>query len=183
MGKYAWKPIIIKQLAIEAEYVFWADASIRFIKDCESSFSKLDKFPVMAHRHSKDIIQLTHTGTLEYLNVTREAMQNMRGLEATLVLFKTNEVAMHIIDLWYDCAMHEDCIAPKKAIRGPCNFKLIKPGSTKYIGCHRFDQSVLNVVIVREYGKKVYKYILDNLVNKSLKIKRHVSHDYTIKKC
>ena len=26
LGKYAWKPFIIKQLAIEAEYLFWADA-------------------------------------------------------------------------------------------------------------------------------------------------------------
>ena len=55
LGKYAWKPFIIKQLAIEAEYLFWADASIRFIKDFESSFSKLDKFPVKGHRHSSDI--------------------------------------------------------------------------------------------------------------------------------
>ena len=183
LDKYAWKPIIIRQLALEAEYLFWADASIRFIKDFESSFSKLDKFPVKGRHHGIDIIQLTHAGTLEYLNVTREAMQNLNGIEAVLVLFKTNEVAMHIIDVWCDCAMHEDCIAPKKAIRGSCNFNLVKPGSTKYIGCHRFDQSALNVVIVREYGKKVYKYIIDSLVETSLKVIRHPSYEYTVKKC
>ena len=26
LGTYAWKPIIIRQLALEAEYLFWADA-------------------------------------------------------------------------------------------------------------------------------------------------------------
>ena len=183
LGTYAWKPIIIRQLALEAEYLFWADSSIRFVKDFESSLSKLDKFPVKGHRHYPDIVQLTHAETLEYLNVTREAMQNVKGIEAGLVLYKTNEVAMHIIDLWCDCAMHEDCIAPKKALHVPCNFKLVKRGATEYIGCHRFDQSVLNIVIVREYGRQVYDYILDSLINKSLQVNRSASHEYTVKKC
>ena len=146
-------------------------------------FSKLDKFPLKGHLHSPDIVQLTHTGTLDYLNVTREAMQNVNGIEGGVVLYKTNEVAMHIIDVWYDCAMHEDCVAPKNTGIYGCNFSLAKPGSTKYIGCHRFDQSALNVVIVREYGKKVYKYILDSLINTTLKVIRNPSHDFTLKKC
>ena len=183
LDKYAWKPIIIRQLAHEAEYIFWGDSSIRFVKDFESTFSKLDKFPLKGHHHNPDIVQLTHTGTLDYLNVTREAMQNVNGIEGGVVLYKTNEVAMHIIDVWYDCAMHEDCIAPKNTGIYGCNFSLAKPGSTKYIGCHRFDQSALNVVIVREYGKKVYKYILDSLINTTLKVIRHPSHEYTLKKC
>ena len=110
-------------------------------------------------------------------------MQNVNGIEGGVVLYKTNEVAMHIIDVWYDCAMHEDCIAPKNTGIYGCNFKLAKPGSTKYIGCHRFDQSALNVVIVREYGKKVYKYILDSLINTTLKVIRNPSRDFTLKKC
>ena len=179
----SWKPFIIRQLAQEAEHLFWADASIRFVKDFESSLSKLDKFPLKGHHHSPDIIQLTHTGTLDYFNVTREAMRNVKGIEGGLVLFKTNEVAMHIIDLWCDCAMHEDCIAPKNTIVYPCNFKLVRPGSTKYAGCHRYDQSVLNVVIVREYGKEVYKYITDSIIETSLKVDRHITHGYTVKKC
>ena len=103
LNKYAWKPIIVRQLAHEAEYLFWGDSSIRFVKDFETMFSKLDKFPLKGHLHSPDIVQLTHTGTLDYLNVTREAMQNVNGIEGGVVLYKTNEVAMHIIDVWYDC--------------------------------------------------------------------------------
>ena len=38
-----------------------------------------------------------------------------------MVLYKTNEVALHIIDVWYDCAMHEDCIAPKNTGIYGCN--------------------------------------------------------------
>ena len=182
LRKYAWKPFIIRQLALEAEYLFWADASIRFVKDFESSLSKLDKFPVKGRHHTFDIIQVTHTGTLDYFNITREAMRNVKGIESGLVLYKINNVTMHILDLWCDCAMHEDCIAPKNTTVYPCKYKLVKPNSTEYIGCHRFDQSVLNIVIVREYGKKVYKYITDSLVD-SLKVDRHPSHEYSVKKC
>ena len=182
LRKYAWKSFIIRKLALETEYLFWADASVRFAKDFESSLSKLDKFPVKGRHHSIDMIQLTHTGTLDYFNITREAMQNVKGIESGLVLYKINNVTMHILDLWCDCAMHEDCIAPKNADVYPCNFKLVKPNSTEYIGCHRFDQSVLNIVIVREYGNKVYKYITDSLVD-SLKVDRHPSHEYSVKKC
>ena len=181
--KYAWKPVIIRQLAHEAEHLFWADSSVRFVENFESSFSKLDKFPVKGHHHEFDIIQVTHSGTLDYFKVTREAMRNLAGMEGGLVLFKTNKVAMHIIDLWCDCAMHEDCIAPKNTIHWPCNLTLVQPGSTKYIGCHRYDQSTLNIVIVREYGTKVYKYIFDSLIDTSLKVTKHPSHEYPVKKC
>ena len=47
------------------------------------------------------------------LSPDQASVENVKGIESGLVLYKTNEVAMHIIDLWYDCAMHEDCIAPK----------------------------------------------------------------------
>ena len=183
LSKYAWKPVIIRTLAHEAEYLFWSDASVRFSKDFETSLSKLDKFPIKGHHHDFDIIQVTHTDTLEYFNMTRESMRNVSGIEGGLVLYKTNEVTMHILDLWCDCAMHEECIAPKTAILIPCKFNLVKKGSIQYAGCHRYDQSVLNVILVREYGPEVYKEILDSGVETSLKVIRHPSHEYTVTKC
>ncbi len=46
--------------------------------------------------------------------------------------------------------MHKECIAPQGARLGPCNFN-IKP-ETAYAGCHRYDQSALNVILIREFG-------------------------------
>ena len=51
---------------------------------------------------------------------------------------------------WVDCAEHVECISPKGAKRGPCNWKL-KPDYL-YVGCHRYDQSALNVLLMREFG-------------------------------
>ena len=68
-------------------------------------------------------------------------------------MYKTNassQVAMHIIDVWYDCAMHDDCIALQWYLN--CNFSLAKLCSTKYRMCsERRD--------CERIGKKVYKYI------------------------
>ena len=181
--KYAWKPVIIKTVAQETEYLFWADSSIRFIPNFESALKKLDKFPIKGHHHELDIVQVTHSGMLDYFNMTRESMRNLVGIEGGLVLYKTNNIAMHIIDLWCDCSMHEECIAPKNTIHWPCKFELVKKGSIQFIGCHRFDQSALNVAIFREYGREVYKYILDSVIDTSLKVYKHPTNDYPVKKC
>ena len=181
---YAWKPIIIRKLLTqEADHLFWADASVRFVEDFETSLSKMDKFPIKGHHREFDIIQVTHTGTLRYFNMTRESMQNVVGIDSEMVLFKTSKVMMHILDLWCDCAMHEECIAPQMAILNPCKYNRVKKGSIRYIGCHRFDQSALNIIIVKGYGTEVYKYILDSVIDRSLSVINHPSHKYPVKMC
>ena len=65
-----------------------------------------------------------------------------------------------------------------------CDFKKAKPKSLEYIGCHRFDQSVLNTIIVRDYGKEVFKDIFDSVLNEMTVI-RQPTNIYTksMKKC
>ena len=91
---------MIRMVAQEAEYVCWADASVRFVKKFESALTMLDKFPVKGHVHPFDlkIVQLTHEISLWYFNMTREKMQDVVGVEATLLLFKTNSLVMNLLD-------------------------------------------------------------------------------------
>ena len=182
--KYAWKPTLIRTVAQEAEYICWADASVRFVKNFESALTKLDKFPVKGHKHDFKIVWLTHDISLWYLNMTREKMQDVQGVEAGLLLFKTNSLVMNLLDQWCECAAHELCIAPPTTSVHGCNFKKAKPQSLEYIGCHRFDQSVLNIIIVRDYGKEVYRNIFDSVLNE-MKVVRSPSKMYTksLKKC
>lgn len=183
LRKYAWKATIIRSLAHEFEYVFWGDASIRLVDNFESALAKLDtEFPLKGHHHPFKIVQSTHSGTLDYLNVTREMMQGIIGIASGLLLFKTNKLAKDFLDLWYDCSMHEACIAPKGAKLLPCNFTLVKPESLEYIGCHRFDQSVLNVLLRREFGREVFAEILDSVVD-HLQVIRRPSRLYELKTC
>ena len=182
--KYAWKPTMIKTVAQEAEYVCWADASVRFVESFESALTTLDKFPVKGHKHPFKIVQVTHEISLQYLKMTRKKMQDVIGVEATLLLFKTNTLVMNLLDQWCECAAHELCIAPPNSSIWGCNFKNVTSQSLEYIGCHRFDQSVLNVIIVRDYGKEVFRDIFDSILNE-MKMVKHPSKMYikSLKKC
>ena len=104
---YAWKPIVIRTVAQEAEYICWADASVRFVENFESALTMLDKFPLKGHIHQDNlkIVQLTHEISLRYLNMTREKMQDVIGVEASLLLFKSNSLVMNLLDQWCECAV------------------------------------------------------------------------------
>ena len=184
LKKYAWKPAIIRSLAHEFKYFFWGDSSVRMVDNFTSTLPKLDVFPLKAKIHGSKfkIIQLTHSGTLRYLHVTREMMQGILGVQAGLLLIKSNKLAEHFLELWYDCAMHEACIAPKGAKVSPCNFKMAKPLALGYIGCHRYDQSALNVLLRREFGKGVFRKALDGIVN-HLKIAYNSVGEFKLKRC
>ena len=158
--KYVWKPTLVRTVAQEAEYVCWADASVRFVENFEHALTMLDKFPVKGHKHAFKIVQVTHETSLRYLNMTREKMQDVIGVESGLLLFKTNSLVMNLLNRWCECAAHESCIAPRTSSIYGCNFTKAKPQSLEYIGCHRFDQSVLNIIIVRDFGKEVFSDIL-----------------------
>ena len=57
-------------------------------------------------------------------------------------------------DPWVDCALHKECIAPSGSNLLTCRGEAPKDGH--YIGCHRYDQSALNLVLAREFGLDYY---------------------------
>ena len=54
------------------------------------------------------------------------------------------------IEPWLDCALHVECVAPGGAKLGPC-VNITHDGH--YVGCHRYDQSALGLILAREFGK------------------------------
>ena len=98
--KYAWKPTLVRTVAREAEYICWADASVRFVENFEHALTMLDKFPMKGHKHPFNLkmVLVTHDSSLRYLNMTREKMQDVIGVESGLLLFKTNSLVMNLLD-------------------------------------------------------------------------------------
>ena len=180
---YAWKPLIIQAAAQEADFIFWADSSVRFVKNFDDTFSKLDDFPIKGHLHPIcKIVHVTHDATLKYLNVTREMLGQVVGIEAGIMLVKTNEVAKRVLNLWRSCALKVSCIAPEGSRVWPCDYGKGKPTTIAYIGCHRFDQSALNSILIRDYGKEVFTKILNSVVNK-MKVIHAPTTTFKIKHC
>ena len=66
------------------------------------------------------------------------------------------------IEPWLDCALHVECIAPKGSKGWPCGHIINHDGH--YIGCHRYDQSALNLILAREFGPEVAMIVRNHVL-------------------
>ena len=152
---YAWKPILIKEVSLEHDVIMYGDSSMR-MKSCDlkKALAHLFYFPIFGAVGLHYIaIEFTHDGMIEYLQYpkNRKDLAHMYSIEATGFLLWANATMKEIlIDPWLDCALHEECIAPPGAELWPCHFSFHRDG--RYTGCHRYDQSALDIILAREFG-------------------------------
>jgi hypothetical protein len=172
---YAWKPIIIKEVSLEYDTIMYGDASLRMVScDIRKALTQLLYFPFFAavpisHR----AIEYTHGGMVEYLQFpkSRKDVAEVKTLAATAFLLLANStIKEKLIDPWLDCALHEECIAPRGSALGPCQSTELHDG--RYIGCHRYDQSALNLILVREFGQDYLKARHQRLANSLWEVRR-----------
>ena len=190
---YAWKPIIISEVIREYEIVIYGDASMRFRRPAaERLIPRLLEFPfVSGPSHRFPSTTLTHDSTLKFLglNMSRAiAAKEINGtVPATLFCaWFTSVIREKWMKRWLDCALHEECIAPPGSSPYGCkgNYRL-KKGDGAYTGCHRFDQSALNIILYQEFGRERWEQLFhptwklgpENYWN----IRRKVTHSYKVK--
>ena len=185
--KYAWKPIIANELVRDYEVVMWGDASVRLLKPLQEYIlpNLLDsEIPFVGTKFNAPIVQMTHSGTLNYFNMTRESMQGVPTLQGGCWVLWFIKKMKRLMSRWEDCALHEECIAPKGTHVCNCKTKTWNsntPQEVDYCGCHRFDQSALNIILTQEFGKEVYKTVLEN--NNTFEVKYAFKTNCTIKYC
>ena len=158
---YAWKPIMVQMLVQEYNVILYLDSSIR-MKSCDikPSLSQLLKFPFFdLAPYISHFIEFAHEGMLKYLQYPKHrrdvAHINVNLRAGCWIMWVNDIIRKKLIKPWLDCALHKECIAPEGA---PCRMTSIHDG--RYIGCHRYDQSALNVIIAREFGMNAgYKAI------------------------
>ena len=178
-GSYTFKAIMVKRVARDYHdhVIFYGDASVR-LKSCDitSALEHLKKFPIFsgAPVHYK-AVEFTHDGMIDYLKMpyTRKEMAAIPTIQSGCYLLLVNdETRRKIVDPWEDCSLHADCIVPKGYKTWPCNFTTKHDGH--YIGCHRYDQSALNMILAREYGLNYYSRAVDlKISNKLFQIERY----------
>ena len=179
---YAWKIFIIKEVASEYEVLFYGDSSVRVVGPsfADKVFPFLLKFPFVAGSvTSMPIVSLTHDGMLQYLNLSlsRKQMDQFGHLEAGCwVMWANSLMRTKFLNYWVDCALHQKCIAPIGSKRSPCDVGKYIKGAGVYIGCHRYDQSALAMILIREFGLQVW----DLTVHKKAKAVLHVERRHPI---
>ncbi len=71
-----------------------------------------------------------------------------------------HEATTRIVNEWAKCAQCEECITLRGAVLGSgtdCLHKSKGAKGTEFVGCHRFDQSALGMIMYKEFGKGLAK--------------------------
>ncbi|EGT58687.1 hypothetical protein CAEBREN_19485 [Caenorhabditis brenneri] len=161
--EYRFKPLIIAEVMREFEYIWWLDSNIGvekenlvgvfgeevegFVKMGNASpiysfvYTAHGNFPVMF----PDLLKYFPTNSIPLLKDEKHGAQ----LGANALFFSRTELGVQIVKWWVLCALDEKCMNPTGA-QVYCSFK----GNdrwTKFANCFRFDQSVLNLLLLNQY--------------------------------
>ena len=178
---------MVYEVSKEFDFIFYNDASIRFMKPVVDIVLPLMKeFPfVPGSTANREIVRKTHNGMLHYLNMTqsREELDVFGVVEANSWALTVNELTVSkILEPWVDCALHKECIAPEGA-ELICDETYGIDAKGAYRGCHRYDQSALNMILVREFGLSVWDLFHIKEMKGVLSVERQCTYHYTVKTC
>ena len=131
----------------------------------EMVFPYLLKFPFMAGATGVlPIVSLTHDGMLQYLklSLSRKQMGHFGHIAAGCwIMWANSLMKTKFLNYWVDCGLNQECIAPPGATKRNCNFTLGPyKRSGVFIGCHRFDQSAMSMILIREFGLNVWDLVV-----------------------
>ena len=186
---FAWKPLIVQEVSQEYDVIMYGDSSLRVISPhIGQALASLLEFPFLdADPVGLPIVSFTHKGTIDYLNFppSRQAMASWGTLQAGCWLMLANDVMKQkVIHPWVDCALHPECIAPAGASGSGCRMANLKYRDGRYVGCHRFDQSALNIILAKEFGVQLFTRLGNGSIPSQLwKLHRSPSNEFSIRSC
>ena len=111
---------------------------------------------VLARRRDNVLLNHTTRNTFEMLG-TNPWLYNGKAMfgAAFVVIPATPYVVQYIMQPWIACALKLGCMYPaEKAVE----LKNCTVFGSMHFGCHRFDQSVLSILIHMVYGEKALKH-------------------------
>lgn len=132
---YAWKPIVIAEEFFAHDGVtLWFDCATLFKTDLAEIIKTVQDSGIWYLRGNSCLAERADARTLDALDVAKEALL-LRDVCAGAIGFSaSNMVAREIVRQWRDSALLEQVIDPQ-------------PGRQEH---HRFDQSILSVLVLSE---------------------------------
>ncbi|CDW58421.1 DUF1647 domain containing protein [Trichuris trichiura] len=152
LKEYRWKPIII------------------------ANNKAGPKFSIVLHASTgHGIYSATSPEVYKYIPTDFNRVKSMSAMmyQAGLVLAFRTKQALEDIILWYvACALKKDCMGPEDA-SSFCRFK--DREHLAYAGCHRYDQSVLNLLLANRLNYEQEQW--SSGFNSFYRIERHQVND------
>ncbi len=131
-GEYAWKPVIIEEVAKQrGDIIWWMDAGNIITAPLNTYIEETRKSGFWRTTSGGTIGRWTHPAMLKYFNLPADWQYAGVMLAATSVAFDThNKPAMKLLSDWAKYARIKECIAPEGSNRTN----------------HRQDQALLSVL-------------------------------------
>ena len=156
-----WKPIILQTMLQEFPFVMWLDASITFNENSlDPLFSEALQTGIKIRIGSGSIAVRTHPNTFKALGED-PCMFNHPELPAGWILIKRNKFTLYgIMKPWVSCSLQYGCMTYS-------NYKALwscpaVKNKRKYFGsCHRFDQSVIGIILLRLFSTNIQHIIFN----------------------
>ena len=186
---FAWKPLIVGEVAEKYDLIMYGDSSLRMkSSDIGPVLGSLLEVPFFdTVPYPAPIIAFTYDETIKYLKYPpfRKDMAKWETLQGgTWIMLLNHDMKENVLKPWVDCALHEQCIAPKGSSRSPCHFEMLKYNDGRYVGCHRYDQSALNIILARKFGLNMFNSLGGGSIAQKLWIAiRKPTHDNSLRFC
>ena len=158
---YAWKALGIYNALHEYEIVFWMDASVRFRAPLtDKLLQDLQVFPFRAEilKYFYDAAY-TYDSTYKRFGVTRREMSRKSQVQGGFHLSRNCSFLHHnLYDEYVQCSLDKDCIHPPNSTVFCKKRGLFPPDGGPYpeeipnIGCFRYDQSILTVLVYKNFN-------------------------------
>ena len=113
LSNFAWKPIIIRRMLYEEDFVMWVDATIRFAEGRNTSdiFRKARQNGLQCMVGQGNIAERTATETMEFLKQEPEVLLNYTEVQGGFGIYsRTHFTLNNVVDPWVRCALDVDCI-------------------------------------------------------------------------
>ena len=119
---------------------------------------------------------VTHRAMFDFLPTDVERQKTItQHIGGIILVYNTRIIFKHVLRWMYLCALEETCIAPIRTTG--CSFT---NGRYKYFAnCHRFDQSLMNILLSNHFGYNETKYVAKDFAT----IQRYVTSKFKIKSC
>ena len=168
VGAYAWKPIVVWEVLQEFDFVMWLDTSIRVRnskKNWDNLFNQALSVGIMLQENARwKVKSQTKPDTFRILGEP-ECLYDYTELESGWILISRNWFTMHVImRAWMGCALTKHCMThPFPSYLRSCSKDLWK--FLMNTRCHRFDQSVLNIILIRIFNnyRKIIEFDITNV--------------------
>ncbi|KAL6735736.1 hypothetical protein Aduo_006149 [Ancylostoma duodenale] len=181
LGEYRWKPLIIAETLKEFGAAWYMNTSVRWKKDklnevhseltCQKKHPRTENISLLNNStipckksayllHSSSdhgVFPTAHPGVYTYIPTDIEMLRNKsENHDAGFAFVAKTTTSIEILKWYVLCALEKNCMAPPGA-RLYCQFG--RERYMQYANCHRYDQSVINLLLSNSYGYNARNYV------------------------